>query len=100
MGVNSYLDTNTNIIRTKSVYVLVNPKVLNPLLEKEIATKIENYLKAKGYYIAPDFSKSDYAITFAYNIDSGVTTTSSSTYTITQHKLNTYTGKYELVPIL
>lgn len=98
VDVNSYLDKDTSIGRTKSIFVLVDTKVPNPLLAKEVGAKIENYLRADGYTLAKEFSQSDYVLSFAFNIDSGVTKSYSGSYSSTKYKLNVHTGKYELVP--
>jgi len=98
VGVNGYVDKDKVVVPSKSIYVITNTQAPNPLLAKEVSTKIENYLRANGYNVTNELENSDYVLSSAFDIDSGVTKSYSGSYTTTSYKLNIHTGKYELIP--
>jgi hypothetical protein len=53
-----------------SIFVIENKEAKNPLLEKEIRTKIIKLLEGKGYRVAP-FEKAEYYLFFACGIGPG-----------------------------
>lgn len=78
--------------------MLENTLAPNPLLTKEVATKIENYLNTEGYNLSNELAASDYVLSFAFAIDSGATRSYSGSFSSTSYRLNIYTKKFELVP--
>jgi hypothetical protein len=56
-----------------SIYVIENPNPPNPLLEKEIKSKIEKLLKARYLTVVDDPKLADFYLTFVYGINSGRT---------------------------
>ncbi|MEK7994299.1 MAG: hypothetical protein AAB403_10900, partial [Planctomycetota bacterium] len=56
-----------------SITVVADGNVPNPILEKEVATKIENLLTENGYRIGQE--KADFYLRFDYGIDTGRTVT-------------------------
>ena len=50
-----------------SLFVLEDPKAQNPLLEKEVKTKIEKLLEKHGYSLAP-YDRAAYFLSFTYGL--------------------------------
>lgn len=76
VGINGFTPTGTTlqISQYSSIYVVKDANTPNPILEKEIAEKIQKLLNTKGYGVAaPD--KANYYVLFRYGIDSGQTVT-------------------------
>ena len=75
VGVNGYSSTGQTlqIPHGSSIFVVTDSNVPNPILEKEVGTKIEKLLTKKGYNIETD--KANYYLLFDYGIDSGRTVT-------------------------
>jgi hypothetical protein len=66
--------TTLQLPPNSSVVVVEDPNALNPIFEKEIASKIQRLLKSKGYNTS-SFENANFYLTFQYGIDSGRTTT-------------------------
>jgi hypothetical protein len=50
-----------------SLFVLEDQQAPNPLLEKEVKTKIEKLLEKHGYFLAP-YDRADYYLSFAFGL--------------------------------
>jgi hypothetical protein len=66
---NGYLDPRApvSLAPGAAMAVVENPKARNPLLEKEIAAKINRLLAAHGYRVVP-YEQADYYLFFLYGI--------------------------------
>ena len=75
IGVSGFTPTEATlqIPQYSSIYVVEDSNAVNPLLEKEIAAKIQKILNTKEYTPATD--EPDYYLLFTYGIDSGRTVT-------------------------
>jgi len=75
VAVNGYTATNQalRIPQAASISVVTDSNVPNPILEKEVAAKIEILLAEQGYDIESD--EPDYYVLFDYGIDAGRTVT-------------------------
>ncbi len=67
--VNGYTDPATPVVLTPgaTIFVIENQKAQNPLLEKEIAGKINKLLSQQGYPLAP-YDQAQYYLFFGYGI--------------------------------
>lgn len=70
--VNTYLDNEATDF-AGSIYVIENPNPANPLLEKEVKSKIIKLLKARELTVVDDPSIADFYLTFVYGVNSGRT---------------------------
>jgi hypothetical protein len=75
VAVNGYSATGqaVRIPQDASISVVTDSNVPNPILEKEIATKIEKLLAEQGYNTKAE--KPDYYLLYDYGIDAGQTVT-------------------------
>lgn len=75
VSVNGYIATNqaVRIPQAASISVVTDSNVPNPILEKEVAAKIEILLAEQGYDTKND--EPDYYVLFDYGIDAGRTVT-------------------------
>lgn len=75
VAVNGYSATGqvVHIPEGASISVVTDGNVPNPILEREVATKIEKLLTEQGYGIETDTA--DYYLLFDYGIDAGRTVT-------------------------
>lgn len=75
VGVNGYSTTGqvVRIPQAASISVVTDSNVPNPILEKEVAAKIEKLLAKQGYTTGAE--KPDYYLRFSYGIDTGRTVT-------------------------
>lgn len=71
VGVNGYSSTGQilQIPRGSSITVIADSNAPNPILEREIKTKIETLLTEKGFGVKTEGA--DYYVAFNYGIDSG-----------------------------
>jgi hypothetical protein len=71
VGVNGYSSTGQvlQIPYGTSITVVTDSNAPNPILEREIRTKIETILSEKGFSVKTD--RADYYLVFNYGIDSG-----------------------------
>lgn len=67
--VNGYTDPGAEVavLPGAAIFVIDNKEAQNPLLAKEIKTKINKLLDKKGYQVVP-FEKADYYLLFTYGI--------------------------------
>jgi len=72
VGTNGYTSSglNLHLPQTSSISVVADVNAPNPLLEKEVATKIQTLLTDRGYRNAP-ISEGNFYLTFEYGVDSG-----------------------------
>ena len=72
VGINGYSASGVDLQLpyTSSISVLADANAPNPLLEKEVASKIQKLLNEKGYSYAP-IGKANFYLFFEYGIDSG-----------------------------
>lgn len=70
--VNGYLDAVMPATLTPgaNLFVIENKEAMNPLLEKEIKSKIEKLLEKQGYRIS-SFEKAEYYLLFCYGLGPG-----------------------------
>ncbi|MBN2317276.1 MAG: DUF4136 domain-containing protein [Sedimentisphaerales bacterium] len=75
VAVNGYSASgeSVHIPQAASIAVVTDSNVPNPILEKEVAVKIEKLLAEQGY--KTDAEKPDFYLTFDYGIDAGRTVT-------------------------
>ena len=75
VAVNGYTASgeSVQIPQAASIAVVTDSNVPNPILEKEVAVKIEKLLAEQGYSTGAD--QPDYYLTFNYGIDAGRTVT-------------------------
>ncbi len=71
VGVNGFSATGTNlqIPQFASIQIVTDPNVPNPILEKEIAVKIEKLLNIKDYAVTT--ANPNYYLVFRYGMESG-----------------------------
>ena len=76
VGLNGYSASGVDLQlpHTSSISVVADTNAPNPLLEKEIASKIQKLLNEKGYAQAP-IDRANFYLFFEYGIDSGRTKT-------------------------
>ena len=72
VGINGYSASGEDLqlLQTSSICVVADTNAPNPLLDKEIANKIQKLLNQKGYSHAP-VDKANLYLFFEYGIDSG-----------------------------
>lgn len=75
VGINGYSATGqtVQIPEAVSISVVIDSNAPNPILEKEVAAKIEKLLTEKGYSVGQ--GKASYYLRFSYGIDAGRTVT-------------------------
>jgi len=97
--VDSYLDTNKSIDKTKKYFVYANKQSSNPLFDKEVSSKLNKYLTYNGYSVVNSLDESNYVLIFSQAIGSGKTSTytTSSTTNRQSYQLNIHTGEFDLV---
>ena len=72
--VNGFADPDyaEHIVRNAKIYIVENTKAENPLLDKEIRTKIEKILKGKGFILS-NIEAADLVCAFNYGVGIGRT---------------------------
>lgn len=95
INVNGYLnsDYQFDLQPNSSFYVVPNPSASNPLLEKEVASKIGKILQDKGFRLAAQ-EKADFHILFNYGIDRGPLEVGTITHREPASTKNVYTYNY------
>lgn len=104
INVNGYLnpDCPFDLQPDSSFYIVHNPSASNPLLEKEVASKIGKILQDKGFRLAAQ--DADFHILFNYGIDRGPLELGTITHrkpasTKNVYTYNSSTGKYDWVQV-
>lgn len=105
INVNGYLNSDCplDLQSDSSFYVVPNPSASNPLLEKEVASKIGKILQDKGFRLAAQ-EKAAFHILFNYGIDKGPLEVGTITHREPASTKNVYTynystGKYDWVQV-
>jgi hypothetical protein len=105
INVNGYLNSDCpfDLQPDSSFYIAHNPSASNPLLEKEVASKIGKILRDKGFRLAAQ-EKADFHILFNYGIDRGPLKIGTITHrepasTKSVYTYNYSTGKYDWVQV-
>ncbi len=68
--VNTYSDLAEPLSRTAPIYVAADPNAQNPILRKQIASKIRDLLEGNGHNPVEKAQTGAYALTFEVGIDS------------------------------
>jgi hypothetical protein len=105
INVNGYLNSDCplDLQPDSSFYIVHNPSASNPLLEKEVASKIGKILQDKGFRLAAQ-DGADFHILFNYGIDRGPLEVGTITHREPASTKNVYTynystGKYDWVQV-
>lgn len=105
INVNGYLNSDCpfDLQPDSSFYIVHNPSASNPLLEKEVASKIGKILRGKGFRLTAG-GEADFHILFNYGIDRGPTKVGTITRrepssTKSVYTYNYSTGKYDWVQV-
>jgi len=68
--VNTYSDLAQPVSQTAPIYIAADPNAANPILRRQIASKIHDLLQGDGYNPVEDSQNAAYVLTFEMGIDS------------------------------